>query len=190
MEVPALDVVTAAALETRSELVERSARADVLRQEAALAKAEGRPDVAPQFRSQYVTYQAPKRSDYGFSVAVRLPLIDWGARKNRIQQAETATLAQQDRIEQTRQEIRQEVVQAVARLEGATSVLTSFSEALPQSEKLLKASQLGFAEGKTSVLAVLEAQRTYRATQTQYVEAQAELSLAQTELIRTMGGQQ
>ena len=37
---------------------------------------------------------------------------------------------------------------------------------------------------------LLEAQRSYRATQTQYVEAQAELSLAQTELTRTMGGQQ
>jgi outer membrane protein TolC len=120
---------------------------------------------------------------------MRLPLIDWGARKNKIQQAEVATLAQEDRIEQTKQTIRREVVQALARLQGASGLLASFAEVLPQAQKLLKASQLGFAEGKTSVLAVLEAQRTYRATLTQYTEAQAELALAQAELTRAMGGQ-
>ncbi len=187
-ELPAVDIALASALAARSEVAEETARRDALQQETALAKAEGKPDIAPQFRSQYVTFQAPKRSDYGFSVAIRLPLIDWGARKSRIQQTETATLAQEDRIEQARQVIRQEVVQALARLEGATTILASFAEALPQAQKLLTATQLGFEEGKTSVLAVLEAQRTYRTTLTEYAQAQAELALAQAELNRVMGG--
>lgn len=187
MELPTLDVALAGALVARSEVAEETARRDALQQETALAKAEGKPDIAPQFRSQYVTFQTPKRSDYGFSVAIRLPLIDWGARKSRIQQTETATLAQEDRIEQARQAIRQEVVQALARLEGATTILASFAQALPQAQKLLTATQLGFEEGKTSVLAVLEAQRTYRTTLTEYAQAQAELALAQAELNRVMG---
>ena len=187
MEVPTAEIAISGALSARSEVAGETAKRDALQQETALARAEGRPDVAPQFRSQYVTFQRPTRSDYGFSVAIRLPLVDWGARKNKIQQAETAALAQEDRIEQARQEIRREVVQALARLQGATAVLASFAEALPQAEKLLKASQLGFSEGKTSVLAVLEAQRTYRATLTEYAEAQAELTLAQAELSRVMG---
>ncbi len=189
MELPSVDVALSGALVARSEVAVESAQRDVLTQEAALARAEGKPDIAPQFRSQYVTFQTPKRSDYGLSIAMRLPLIDWGARKNKIQQAEVATLAQEDRIEQTKQTIRREVVQALARLQGASGILASFAEVLPQAQKLLKASQLGFAEGKTSVLAVLEAQRTYRATLTQYTEAQAELALAQAELTRAMGGQ-
>lgn len=188
MEVPLVELVMAGALTARTETEEEGAHAEALRQEAALARAEGNPDVALQFRSQYVTFQRPKRSDYGFSLAIRLPLVDWGARKYRIQQAETAALAQEDRIEGARQQIRREVVQALARLEGAKAVLASFAEALPQAQKLLKASQLGFEEGKTSVLAVLEAQRTYRATLTEYVQAQAELALAQAELNRAMGG--
>ncbi len=188
MELPTAEIAVSGALSARSEVAEETAKRDALQQETALARAEGRPDVAPQFRSQFVTFRTPKRSDYGFSVAVRLPLLDWGARKNKIQQSETAALAQEDRIEQARLEIRREVVQALARLQGATSVLASFGEALPQAEKLLKASQIGFEEGKTSVLAVLEAQRTYRATLTEYAEARAELALAQTELNRVMGG--
>lgn len=188
MEVPSMEVALSGALAARSELAGEAARRDALQQETALARAEGKPDIAPQFRSQYVTFQTPKRSDYGFAVAIRLPLVDWGARKNKIQQAETATLAQEDRIEGVKQEIRREVVQALARLEGATTVLASFAEALPQAQKLLKASQLGFEEGKTSVLAVLEAQRSYRTTLTEYTEAQAELALAQAELNRVLGG--
>ena len=188
MELPTAEIAISGALAMRSEVTGETARRDALQQETALARAHGKPDIAPQFRSQYITFQTPKRSDYGFSVAIRLPMIDWGARKNKIQQFEAAALAQEDRIEQARQEIRREVVQALARLQGATAVLTSFAEALPQAEKLLKASQIGFEEGKTSVLAVLEAQRTYRATLTEYAEARAELSLAQTELDRAMGG--
>ncbi len=189
MELPSVDLAISGALVARSEVAVENAQRDVLTQEAALARAEGKPDIAPQFRSQYVTFQTPRRSDYGFSIAMRLPLIDWGARRNKIQQVEAATLAQEDRIEQAKQAIRQEVVQALARLQGASGILASFAEALPQAQKILKASQLGFAEGKTSVLAVLEAQRTYRTTLTQYTEAQAELALAQVELTRTMGGQ-
>ncbi|WP_395144038.1 TolC family protein [Armatimonas sp.] len=183
-----VEIAISGALTRRSEVSEETARREALRQETALARAEGKPDVAPQFRSQYVTFQTPKRSDYGFSVAVQLPLLDWGARRNKIQQTEAATLAQEDRIEQARQEIRREVVQALARLEGATAILASFTEALPQAQKLLKASQLGFEEGKTSVLAVLEAQRMYRTILTEYAQARAERALAQVELSRTMGG--
>jgi outer membrane protein TolC len=188
MELPAAQLALSGALSTRSEVTEETAKRDALQQETALTKAEAWPDIAPQFRSQYVTWQRPLRSDYGFSVAIRLPLVDWGARKNRIQQIETAALAQEDRIEQVRQEIRREVVQALARLEGATAVLASFGEALPQAERLLKGSQLGFEEGKTSVLAVLEARRIYRATLTEYAEARAELALARVELSRATGG--
>lgn len=188
MEVPAFDVAVKGALESRAEIVGESARQEALWQEVQLYRAEGRPDIAPQFRSQYVTFQRPKRSDYGFSVAVRLPLVDWGGRKGRIQQAEAAAQAQEDRVAQTRREIEKEVAQALARLEGATTVMTGYAEALPEADRLLRATRIGLEEGKTTILAVLEAQRSYRATLTEYAEARAELALAQAELTRVLGG--
>lgn len=188
MEVPAFDVAVKGALESRAELAGENARQEALRQEVQLYRAEGRPDIAPQFRSQYVTFQRPKRSDYGFSIAVRLPFVDWGGRKGRIQQAEAATLAQEDRVAQTRREIEKEVAQALARLEGATAVMTGYAEALPEADRLLRATRIGLEEGKTTILAVLEAQRSYRATLTEYAEARAELALAQAELTRALGG--
>lgn len=188
MEVPAFDVAVKGALESRAELVGENARQEALRQEVQLYRAEGRPDIAPQFRSQYVTFQRPKRSDYGFSVAVRVPLVDWGGRKGRIQQAEAAAQAQEDRIVQTRREIEKEVAQALARLEGATAVVSGYAQALPEADRLLRATRIGLEEGKTTILAVLEAQRSYRATLTEYAEARAELALAQAELARALGG--
>jgi outer membrane protein TolC len=117
-------------------------------------------------------------------VAVRLPIVDWGERKNRIQQAQTAADAQQERIEQTKQEIRAEVMQAITRREGAMASLAVLAKSLPVAERLLRASQIGFEEGKTAVLAVIEARRTYRTTLSEYTQAQAEVALAEIELHR------
>ncbi|MGC4044704.1 MAG: TolC family protein [Armatimonas sp.] len=188
MEVPAPEIAVKAALETRAELAGESSRQEGLRQEARLYRAEGRPDIAPQFRSQYVTFQRPKRSDYGFSLAIRLPFVDWGGRKGRIAQAEAAAQAQDDRIAQARREIEKEVRQALTRLAGATEIVGGYAHALPEAERLLRATRIGLEEGKMSVLAVLEAQRSYRATLTEYTEARADLALAQAELTRVMGG--
>jgi outer membrane protein TolC len=183
---PTTETALKNALASRSEIATETAERDILKHEIALLKAEGRPDISPQFRSQYVTYRTPRRSDYGFSVAVRIPL-DRGSNKAKATQLSTQVLAQEDRLAQARQEIETEVIQAMARLEGASEVLTAFAESLPQTQKLLRATQIGFEEGKTSLLAVLEAQRTYRTTLTEYAEAQAELALAQIEMSRVLG---
>jgi outer membrane protein, heavy metal efflux system len=187
VSIPTTEIALKNALLSRSEIATETGQREILKHEIALLKAEGRPDVSPQFRSQYVTYKTPRRSDYGFSVAVRIPL-DRGGNKAKVAQLATQVLAQEDRLAQARQEIQTQVVQAMARLEGASEVLTAFAESLPQTQKLLKATQVGFEEGKTSLLAVLEAQRTYRTTLTEYAEAQAERALAQIELDRAIGG--
>jgi outer membrane protein len=183
---PTTEIALKNALASRSEIATETAQRDILMHEIALLKAEGRPDISSQFRSQYVTYRTPRRSDYGFSVAVRIPL-DRGGNKAKATQLSTQVLAQEDRLAQARQEIETEMIQAMARLEGASEVLTAFAESLPQTQKLLRATQIGFEEGKTSLLAVLEAQRTYRTTLTEYAEAQAELALAQIEMSRVLG---
>ena len=184
IELASLALATTSALASRTEIVAETATLESLRQDGALARAEGKPDVAPQFRAQQLFTKRPTSQDYGFSVAVRLPLIDWGNRKGRIQQSEAAALAQSDRIESARQQVRQEVAQAYARQSAAQSVLTSFGPALEQARKLLAASKLGFEEGKTALLSVLEAQRSYRVTLADYAQAQADASLAQIEIER------
>ncbi len=173
------------ALAARAEITADEAAAEALRQEAKLARAEGRPDLAPQFRATTVTRGF---NDSGVGIGITLPLFDYGSRRNRVRQAEQAAQAQTDRTAVTRNQVRQEVEQAITRLRAARTVAVSYQQGvLEQSRRLLEASRIGFQEGKTSIVTVLEAQRTYRAVQTEYANAQAEYAAAQAELERARG---
>src|SRR5439155_18408140 len=98
-------------------------RRDAFRQEARLARAQARPDLAPQFRATSLT-RGFKES--GVGVGVTLPLLDYGSRRHRIRQAEESARSQEDRIAATRNQVRQEVEQALARLRASGTVVRDY----------------------------------------------------------------
>lgn len=173
------------ALETRPEIALEKARGEEFRQEARFARAQGRPDLAPQFRAGSVVRRF---SDYGIGLAVTLPLFDFGGRKNRIRQAEEGERAQKDRAEVARNLVRQEVEQAYARLGATSAALEAYSAGLlTKAQTLLDAARKGFQLGQTSALALLEAQRTYRTVQTERINSQVAYALALAEWERATG---
>jgi outer membrane protein, heavy metal efflux system len=124
----------------------------------------------------------------GIGVALTLPLFDYGSRRNRIRQAEEGARAQEVRIAATQNDIRQEIAQAQARLVAAEAVLANYrSGVLEQAKRLLDASQLGFREGRVTVVALLEAQRSYVGVQNEYAEALAGVASARAALERASG---
>ena len=182
LETPTL---SSQALANRAELSASRATQDVFRQEARLARAEGRPDIAPQFRVQQFGTE-----NYGFSVAVTLPIFDHGSRRNRIQQAEDSARAQEFRLLATQNEIRQQVAQSLAKLHAAQTVALAYSQdVLDSAKKVLEGIQKGFQSGAAGVtlLSVLEAQRTYRTVQSEYLNALVNAAQAQAELEQALG---
>lgn len=178
--------LAAAALRNRAEIALEAAGRKAFQQEARLARAEGRPDLAPQVRSGSVVRGF---RDTGIGIGVTLPIFDHGRRRLRIQQAEEGARAQDDRIAAARNQVRQEVEQAVARLSAASSVVRTYKqEVLEGARRLLESAKTGFRTGLTPVTAVLEAQRTYRTIFTGYTNAQVEQALARAELERATGG--
>jgi cobalt-zinc-cadmium efflux system outer membrane protein len=170
------------ALDARSELGMNAALVAEAQAEANLARAEGRPDIAPQVRAERVTRGV---EGVGIGLAVTLPFLDHGSRRHRIRQAEETARARMDSAAATRSRIQQEVAQAVARVQAADSVARSFREGLlDQARRLLEASRVGFQAGASNILAVLEAQRSYRAVNMQYIDAVAALAQAHVELER------
>jgi Outer membrane efflux protein len=147
---------------------------------ARLARAQGRPDLAPQFRAGSVTRGF---GDSGIGIGISLPLFDYGSRRHRIRQAEESARAQEARIAATRRQVRQEVEQALARLQAADAVVRDQGGVLEGARRLLEASRTGFQAGATSVIAILEAQRTYRSVLTDYTNALA----AAGALLRRLG---
>ena len=172
-------------LAARPEIAAEQARGEEFRQEARFARAQGRPDLAPQFRAGSVIRRF---SDYGLGLAVTLPLFDFGSRRNRIRQAEESERAQRDRADVARTQVRQEVEQAYARLQAAATALQAYDqELLAKTQALLDASRKGFQLGQTSAIALLEAQRTYRAVQTERINAQVNYVVARAEWERATG---
>ena len=180
------------ALASRAEIQAGQATGEQFRQEARLARAEGRPDIVPQFRVGYFTRGLQSASDgngAGIGIALTLPLLDYGSRKNRIQQAEQSARAQDARLVAVQNEVRQQVVQAIARQRAAESVVQTYrGGTLEQARVLLEGSRVGFREGRTSVVALLEAQRSFRAVQNEYVNALADAAIARADLERATGG--
>ena len=169
----------------RAEIAVEEAARDQFQQEARLARAEGRPDITPLFRADSLTRSG---GSSGFGVGITLPLLDFGSRRARIRQAEQAARAQEDRITATRNQVRQEVAQALVRLRAARTVAESYQQGvLDQARRLLDASRVGFQEGKTGVVALLEAQRTYRSVQTEYTNALVDAAVARAALERATG---
>ncbi len=174
------------ALENRAEITADEAQAEALRQEARLARAEGLPDLAPQYRAGSVTRGGVE--DNGFGVAITLPLLDWGGRRGRVRQAEEAARAQSQRAEATRAQVRQEVQQSLLQARAADAVLAAYPQGLlDQARRLLDASRIGYEEGRTNIVALLEAQRTFRQVQTEFIDAQVAAALSRAELERATG---
>lgn len=159
--------------------------------EAALARAEGRPDIAPQVRVGYFTRGLQPASDgngAGVGLAVTLPLFDYGSRKNRVRQAEESARAQESRITAAQNDIRQEIVRSQARLAASEAILANYrGGVLERAKRLLEASQLGLREGRVSIVALLEAQRSYIGIQNEYADALAEVATARAALERASG---
>ena len=171
----------------RAEITVEDALRESLLQEARLVRAEGRPDVAPVFRSNEITRSISSK-DYGFGIVITLPIFDWGSRRNRIRQLEESARAQSDRMTAIRNQVRKEVEQTFGKLHTAEILLASYQKGILESAKrLLDASRTGLQEGQTSLVAVLEAQRTYRNVQTEYANAQADYTILRAELERATG---
>lgn len=190
--IPAPEEAARLALSARAETRINISAGDAAKQEARLARAEGIPDLAPQYRIGGVTRGI---QNSGFGVALTLPFLDYGNRRGRVRAAEETARAEDARATATRLQIEQEATQAVAQARGAQAVLQSFAPTeaggqnlLADAEQLLKASRLGYQEGRTTIIALLEAQRTYRQIQNENINAQIAVALALAELSRATGG--
>ena len=183
---PAPDIAAAQrqALAARGEIVQAEAARDIPQAQARLSRAQGRPDLAPEFRISQIT---PMYMDAGLGVVITLPL-DYGTRRNQIRQQEQTASAGQSRVIGTQAQVRSEAAQAASRLGAARLALGEYDAGLVENARaILDAALLGFREGATTIIAVLDAQRTYQAVVSERLDAQTQAALAQSEYDRAVG---
>jgi cobalt-zinc-cadmium efflux system outer membrane protein len=162
----------------------RAARAEAERQQALLSVASrGRiPDLGVTvFRQNELDKEAT-----GFSVGVKVPL--WNANRGEIARADAAVRISSAEAARVRLELVTELQARLKELEIAGDQVSLLDgEILPAAERSVGLVRLSFEEGETSLLDLLDAQRTFRDTQREVAEARLALSLAVGEVQKLAG---
>lgn len=127
--------------------------------------------------------------DESLVAGLSLPLPLWYRRQGEIETAlGTQYRAEADR-RRTRNELEQAITQAAQDARTAQEQLQMFETGLlKQAEQTLTVARTSFREGAASLLDVLDAQRVYGQALREYVQVQADLSIALVRLERALGG--
>ncbi len=172
------------ALDGRAEIAVARANRDVPLAQASLYRAQGRPDLSPSFRISQIT---PTYMDAGVGVVISVP-IDYGTRRGLIRQQQQSAQAEDARLVGAQALVRLEAEQAVVRLSAGRAVLQEYDAGLVANAHAVLASALaGYKAGGTTIITVLDAQRTYRQILSDRLAAQAASAQAQAALDRAMG---
>lgn len=162
----------------------RAARAQAEREAAHLSVARRArvPDLdLTWFRNRDVDKKAN-----GFSLGLRIPL--WNANRGEIARATAAAALASAATQRLLLDLNAALERARQELDVASEQARMVErEILPAAAQSLELARFSFREGETSLLELLDAQRTFRATQREAADARLAVALALAEVQRLIG---
>lgn len=170
-------------LQVDGSLEARVAAAEVASARAALnlAQAEGRLDPAIGAGVRHVR----ETGDVGFVAGLSLPLQIFDRNRGNIDAARAAIDAAEARQRVTLLTVGSRGRNAIAAVEAAERRLAALQKAaLPEAREALRLAQQSWAEGRATLLELLDAQNAYLSTQAALTDAELALALATAELGR------
>lgn len=168
-------------------------RPDILSAQATLEAQRAQVNAINKQRLPQVELQARRSAVFGSGdVALRAvitaPIFDFGSIKNEKRAAQAEVKAQESQIELLKTQAAAQVEQALIRIEQQRQAVARFQNGIvPQTLDLLRKTQIGFDAGASTYLEVLEAQRTLRAVQTEYLQALAGVRTSEAQLESALG---
>ncbi len=180
---PDLDTLTRFAIANRPAV--RAAAAQV--QAAEFAYRQARSAQFPDFSVDYErSVRVPIQA---VVVALHMPLLDFGSVRNAIGAASAAKRQAQAQQKAAEQQVAQQVAQAYTDYIQAQQLSGSFQvDILAPSSTLLGMAQLGYKQGATGILPVIDAETTLRNARTGYINSLLALYKAQDEVTAAVGG--
>jgi outer membrane protein TolC len=154
------------ALSNRPDVIAAQATLEARRAQVSAIRRERLPNVELQARRSAVDKRTALRA------VVTLPLFDFGSIKGERRAAEAEVRAQEATIKLLRAQVATQVEQALIRLSQQQQTVERYRTGIvPLTIDLLRKTQIGYAAGASTYLEVLEAQRTLRVVQTEYLQA-------------------
>lgn len=129
-----------------------------------------------------------RRGEHKLTVKASIPIFDFGSIRGEIREARAQRDAAGSRIELLNQRIALEVMEVHLALEEAEKQLESYRGGiLKQAEELLNLTLRGYERGALTFLEVLEAQRSFRVTKSNFALAVRNHRAASARLERAVG---
>jgi outer membrane protein TolC len=179
-----LEDATPARLERSPEMTR--ARAEAARAASLLSNA--RRSRVPDLGFSLFSAKELDRDAYGASLGIVLPL--WNARRGDIARAGAESMLRSADAERIRLALLTEIETRRRDVDtSAAEAATLMNELLPSAAESLRLARLLFEEGETSLLDLLDAQRTARDARREEIRARFELAVALSELQRLLGPQ-
>lgn len=167
----------------RPDVREKRAEVELASRELEQVRASYRPTFAVQGRRS--GWNEP--AHYGLRLQFTMPLFDHGLKKAETEAAEKQIEAAKREYEEVLLQANLEVATAQSEEQIAREQLAGYRQILEEARTLVAKSQLGYEEGATTLIEVLEATRAMREVEEGYVEAQASYYQAHVRLLAALG---
>lgn len=168
----------------RADLLSIGANVRIAQANARVARTSGRPDLELSAHTSPWTYGD---NQTGLRATLSIPVFDNGRVRNEVRAAEMQVKAEQQAFADASQRALAELEAVQIELQSARSQYGSFQRLLADSRELVRVSEVGFTEGATSLLEVLEANRALREVEQNIVESRLRFAQAQSAYLRTTG---
>ncbi len=172
------------AVAQRPELRAAQAELAARKAEPSLAGVGRLPDVAAEYRRNDLS-----SSGQGAALlTATIPLGDFGSIGHEVSATRADVAEQESLCDDVRRQVLLEVEVALLRLVEARELASRYqTDILPRTEAVTRTIELGFRAGASTIMDVLDAQRTLRSVQTEQREAVAEYMEATAALERATG---
>lgn len=168
----------------RPELLELASDVKIAEAEARVAKSDLAPELEIQARR--TAWQVPE-TRYGARIQLALPIFDHGRSRAETAAAKSRAAAARRALQDATQLAQAEIDASVVELNSAREQVAGFQAIVLEARKLVESQRVGLLEGASTLIEVLEANRTLRETEEALVEARLTLALAQARAIRARG---
>jgi cobalt-zinc-cadmium efflux system outer membrane protein len=168
-------------------------RPDIVGAEATLEARRAQVEAIGKQRLPQVELQARRTAvfgsgEIGLRAVITAPIFDFGSIKNEKRAAQAEVRAQEAQITLLRSQAADQVEQALIRLDQQRATVERYRTGIvPQTLDLLRKTQIGYAAGASTYLEVLEAQRTLRAVQAEYLQALVGVRTSEAQLESALG---
>lgn len=150
------------------------------------ARAQRNPDIFVQTRAG----RNDESAEPGLTgLGIVMPLWDWGSIRGQVKEAQAKVKEQEAIVTEVKNAVALEVESALKRLQTSREVVERYQQSVvPDAEELMKMMQISYAEGASSYLEVIDAQRTLTEARINLTNATAEHERSIVELRRAVGG--